>query len=533
MHKVLVVEDEKLVRSLVVYDVLKSGMNFQWIMEAESAEEALITIENSKPDIVITDIMMGEKSGIDLIREINISHPEIVSIIICGHSEFKFAQEAVELNAISYILKPVSLVELTRALQKASLRILNQTTACYIAAKNDILQKKLEDSNLHKELYGFLNGFHVDNDILLTSLFPPDAKYFQTAVLHINGGWEKSDNYEKEQGDIKLLRYGAINIITELENGYGIAFSDLEATQKIVMIMASNAQTVDQAEHELARRTRTLHEKTAKNLSIKLYVGVSNLYESLSVATIETAKRALDLRFCFVSEQRGRTFNYSQVAANEHLLELDTKLYSTYLDSGDIFDAIKLVRNGFEQCKGENALNLRLVYIEVMCILARCCFKNGTSIFTILGSETLNGSILDQLETLDEIIDRLCQTITAAIGEWAGKSENTSDILERIKRYIDEYFCDSSLCTNDLALKFCISLGYLSACYKKAYSTTISKYIIELRMEYAKELLLTTDLPIHAIAQNSGFNHLSYFMRVFKNHFGCTCGQIREDSNLT
>lgn len=528
MLKILVVEDEKLARSMVVYNVAKCGLNFQWIMEAASAEEAMVTIEKSKPDIIITDIMMGKMSGIDLIRAVNDIYPEIVSIIICGYSEFKFAQEAIELNAIAYILKPIALEQLTKALQRASLRILNQTTAMIMSAKNDLLLKRLEDSNLHKALYAFLNGFQSDNDIALATLFPPDAHYFQTAVLHINGGWNTSAIHDMTGEDIELLRYGALNIINELEKGYGIAFGDIETKRQIVMIMASRATDEEQAIAELSRRVRILHDKTTKNLSVKLYAGVSKLYDSLLATSIESAKRALDLRFCFQGERQGGVFYYSKVAIDECVQEFDTKLYLSYLDSNDIFNAVKLVKASFEQCKNKNTLNLRLIYIEAVCILARSCFRNGTSIFTILGSETINGSVLDSLETLDEIIEKLCQTITAAIGEWVSGSEDTSDILERIKSYIEAHFFDSSLCTNDLATKFCISLGYLSACYKKAYNTTISKYIIELRMEYAKELLKTTDFPIHKIAEDSGFNHLSYFMRVFKGYFGCTCSQLRE-----
>lgn len=76
-------------------------------MEAASAEDALNMIKEYKPDILLTDIMMGEMSGIDLVRAARTSSLNIVSILISGYSEFSLAKEAIALNVVDYLLKPV------------------------------------------------------------------------------------------------------------------------------------------------------------------------------------------------------------------------------------------------------------------------------------------------------------------------------------------------------------------------------------------------------------------------------------------
>ena len=97
-----------------------------------------------------------------------------------------------------------------------------------------------------------------------------------------------------------------------------------------------------------------------------------------------------------------------------------------------------------------------------------------------------------------------------------------------MKKYIDENFADSELCTKKLAQHFCISLGYLSATYRKMYNITISKYINSKRMEYAAKLLKDTNVAIGDISESCGFNNLSYFMRVFKSYYMVTPTQFRE-----
>lgn len=76
------------------------------------------------------------------------------------------------------------------------------------------------------------------------------------------------------------------------------------------------------------------------------------------------------------------------------------------------------------------------------------------------------------------------------------------------------------------------SHGHLCRIMKKEYNTTPIKYITELRLQYAANLLVTTDYDILSISVRLGFSSLSYFITIFKKKYGVTPSRYRaEQSN--
>lgn len=531
MQKVLIVEDEKLVRSDIVYKVSRSGLHFQWIMEAASAEEALEIIEKNKPDILLTDIVMDGLSGIDLIRAANEIYPRMVSIIICGHADFHFAQEAIALNAIAYLLKPVRQEQLISALKKAALNILQRDKTAYLSVRNALLKKELRNQQQQEEIYAFLNGFQSDNAVAVSSVFPEIPRFYQIMILRLRLERKKEENsFSHTKSEYDLMRFGVRNIVDEIGGDYLHSFDHYADYRQVLVIAGSCCQSVEEAEKDLCRLAKKLHTAVVSHLQIDLQIGLSDVGKSLSVMYMEEAKQALDLRLCMQSESGGELYFYGEYRSKEEeiLAEPDLKLYQKFLDSGDLGNALTIVRKILGPFYHKPMLHLRMAYVELICILARSCFKKGVSIFSFLGSECVNGQIIDQFENMEELLGNLCGIISAALNHWVGAMADTGVILGKVKAYIDHNFIHSELCTNRLSAQFCISLGYLSASYKKTYGITISKYIISRRIEYAAKLLRSTELPIQVIAENSGFNNWSYFMRVFKNYYSMTPAKYRE-----
>ncbi|WP_274653640.1 response regulator [Paenibacillus humicola] len=116
---VLVVDDELPIREeLRLFDWASRGVS--WIGEADNGEEALRLCRSRTPDIVITDITMPAMNGIELVRRLKEELPRTQVILLTCHSEFKYAQEAVGLGAVEYLLKvAMDDDDLARALQKA------------------------------------------------------------------------------------------------------------------------------------------------------------------------------------------------------------------------------------------------------------------------------------------------------------------------------------------------------------------------------------------------------------------------------
>ena len=123
MFKVVVIDDEAWVRSLIVDLIPWKEMDMVVMGEAEDGFKALLLCRTIRPHIVITDIRMPGMDGTELLKRLEKDFPETELIIISGHDEFAYAKKAIEAGALDYVLKPVDEDELVRVLLKAKERI--------------------------------------------------------------------------------------------------------------------------------------------------------------------------------------------------------------------------------------------------------------------------------------------------------------------------------------------------------------------------------------------------------------------------
>ena len=114
---VLVVDDSKSMRAVVTSIVTKMG--FAVIGEAADGAEAVTLALRDKPHIVLLDINMPVKTGIDALREIKAGHANAVVIMMTSVSDMDSVEKCIEAGAASYILKSASHDEIAQALKDA------------------------------------------------------------------------------------------------------------------------------------------------------------------------------------------------------------------------------------------------------------------------------------------------------------------------------------------------------------------------------------------------------------------------------
>lgn len=103
--KVLVVDDEKLVRAGFIALMPWDKFGMQVVGEAANGERALHFLEDNEVDLVITDLAMPVLSGIELMRIMKEKHPDIYVVVLSFHQDFELVQDALRLGAIDYIAK--------------------------------------------------------------------------------------------------------------------------------------------------------------------------------------------------------------------------------------------------------------------------------------------------------------------------------------------------------------------------------------------------------------------------------------------
>lgn len=116
--RVVVVDDSDFSRNLVSKMVKEAG--HQVVGEASGAEEALQVIKDKDPNVVITDIVMPEVSGIELTEKINEKFDNISVIVISSLSQEHIVLDAISAGASDFIPKPIQQQQLVDSLEKLS-----------------------------------------------------------------------------------------------------------------------------------------------------------------------------------------------------------------------------------------------------------------------------------------------------------------------------------------------------------------------------------------------------------------------------
>ena len=120
MYSVIIVDDDQWALADIRSTFEFSKFGFELIAECTSAEEAYSFILRERPNLVITDICMDKDSGLNLIEKVKQVDSSISFIILSGHDHFLYAQKAVELGCLSYLLKPINREEAVETMKKAT-----------------------------------------------------------------------------------------------------------------------------------------------------------------------------------------------------------------------------------------------------------------------------------------------------------------------------------------------------------------------------------------------------------------------------
>ncbi|QTH41559.1 response regulator [Cohnella sp. LGH] len=127
---IVIAEDEPLLLRTLVRQVQYADSLFKVVYAAPDGESALQFLQNHQvPDILITDIHMPVLDGIGLIKAVERAYPAIKKIIISGYSEFEYAQQALKMNVIDYMLKPVKKQDLEDLLSRLKIKIVGERSA--------------------------------------------------------------------------------------------------------------------------------------------------------------------------------------------------------------------------------------------------------------------------------------------------------------------------------------------------------------------------------------------------------------------
>jgi two-component system response regulator YesN len=176
MIRVLIVDDEKIVRKGLVSFMPWQEFGMVVVGEANNGENALQLLESNKVDLLLTDLSMPVMSGIELMKEVRKRHPHIQIVVLTLHQSFEYIQEALRLGAIDYIAKT--------QLEKEQFRdVLGRIAALFDTKKTSGYDNQRDELDQVDELYVI---YTLNQQIADTAL---DARLPKGAIELDAGVW--------------------------------------------------------------------------------------------------------------------------------------------------------------------------------------------------------------------------------------------------------------------------------------------------------------------------------------------------------
>ena len=136
MYKVLLVDDEYMVTEGLKRLIPFEKWDMQVVTTANHADDALDYVKENPVDVVISDVNMPDKTGLEMIKEMKELLPDTYYILLSGYQEFDYVKKAMNLSVVDYLVKPVDKVELSHLLEKIASQLRKRWSKAKLSAKN-------------------------------------------------------------------------------------------------------------------------------------------------------------------------------------------------------------------------------------------------------------------------------------------------------------------------------------------------------------------------------------------------------------
>lgn len=512
MLKVLLVDDEIIVRLGIKSVIEWENHGFQYVGDAADGREALVLIEREQPDIVLTDILMPNMDGLELIKEIKRIRPHIRIIVLSSHDKYDYVRTAMKLGADDYILKASLQPEkLLRLLSEAAMHIAANQRREYIRSAQDaaITEEMQFFRNLREFIAGEADSLSAGVVNQLINIIRA-SNYTMLVRLH---------SYSIQSAEESTLLHLIEMHLRKWTNGRVISKKEREWMLLLPFDNPMNGEELEEIGQDLISAVKRV-------IGADISIGVSGVFHDpleIKNAYDQSRKALQSYFFCGI----GFTYLYmNHMPRHEQGTLLfspeDEKLLKQELERIDEEAARTVVMTVLQRMKAANApieLSIQTCLQMLHCFLSAAAYYGDEVLLELEKEEPLYQTIVN-FETWNEandwfeqFMEQLCLLLRKAIK--AHRREDIQDLIYYIK---DNYNSDLSLMKAARIVN--LSEGYLSALFKKETGTGFIEYVNRLRIEKAEQLLRETELPSYVIGEQVGYENNNYFGRIFKKLTG-------------
>lgn len=531
MINVILVDDDYAQRMYLKKIIPWKNYGFEIIEEASDGIEAFKKIKELTPHLVFIDVDMPSMNGLELLKKINVECKNIKTVIVSGHNNFNYAQEAIEFGAKHYILKPVDEDELLEVITKIHEEIKMEKKKKF---ELDVLYQKLDQSIpllrekfLHDLVLGKIDcpqqNFHDKIKLLDINLI---GQTFMTGIIEIDDIHNSLHN-EKNREILKIAIKNISEDILGRKNNY-VIFNDI--SDKITIIIESIDKTRKATIDSLFKIKEQIFDET----NIKVTIGCGNIYPLIEVhKSYNESSYILKSKIfrgcnCILDYTECKTIDESYISLSYQYRE-QILIYFRHREIDKLNNLIKEILLNYKN----NKITLdymRIISLELITVGITYLATIGCSLSKLYGN---NYNPLEQLleyNSLEGLRNYIC-SFFMDIFNFTEKLNmpKLSIVVSKAKEFINHHYMISSLSLENIASELYVHPVYLSSLFKKETGEPISKYILELKMKKSMEIINSNpELNIIEIAARVGYENPYYFSKSFKKYYNLSPSEIKK-----
>lgn len=526
MYKLLLVDDEVLVREAIAENIHWNELGYELLSVCENGKEAIEYIKKNKVDVVITDICMPFIDGIDLSKYIYENHLPINVIIFSGYNEFEYAKKAIKYGVSEYLSKPVTAYELSEILGnlKKNLDKKREVEAEFdklnksyfknrILIQSKIIEKLIMGNEIEEESRKEIEEYGLQMDYL----------EYRVAIIKID---IYSDLYNANEDKIKkgeMKSFVIYNISDEIIKKYNAGEVCKGDNNKGLILLWTNHSR--EFEDKINLIFKEIQEEVFKVLKLTITISVGEIVYSLSDLhkSYKDAEQLLLYRYLWDENQifdREKLKNKLNGSVNlDNVIDkviLGIKLNEKKQIEEKIIEIQELLKNAYIR---KNKICLYLFEIvSQACDLLRT--YNLTDDFIYRKKEEVITRITESRSLREAmlILKEFCYMSCDEMYKQRDSDGNKQAMLAL--DYIEKHYGDFDLNLNVICSYVCVSISHFSTIFKNYTGDTFMEVLMRTRMQKAKELLENTSLKNYEISEKVGFRDPHYFSIAFKKATG-------------
>lgn len=526
MYTVVVADDEEELRRALIRKVDWESVGFSVVGEAENGVEALELVEKYEPDLLLTDIRMPFVSGIELARQVREIRPATQIAFLSGYDDFSYAQQAIQYNIISYMLKPISAAELTEELGKICRKIDEKFARFTEGAGDDkgvisfILPLMLDSFQGRADGTDSLREERLVKKAIDCGLLKnPDNRYYYTVlvtcIMDRHGENKTSQSYVHAVNMIleKYVKYVSFYIEGRIVS---MLTATKGSTEKYLHIMVEEIiQSV--------QRIMGLYCNIGVSRSVPQLSGVHEAYLEAMGAIGYSKHHGKGVRFISDME-RADYFDPEKVQGYVNEVE-------NLLRSGSRQDMEEYLSGLFAELEKIPVPTFHYIMVQLVSAVLRIInavaepeavsqLQKNSPMYTFSG-----------LEEIEIQRGRYAEFFMQARELIAEQRKKSSTVLcDKALEIIEERYMDPDISLVTVSSEISVSPNYLSALIKKSTGSTFIDLLSRKRIDTARELLRCSNLKIKEISEKCGYSDQHYFSYCFKKYTGMSPNACRREN---